>query len=546
MTKYEWETELKKNIHRLPADEIKRVMEYYGELFEDHIERGKTESQIINEFGNPVDVADKILSEYDGELVDDVSVPALNEAKRDAKATQANEPEKESEPKAAPQEQPDEPTTESADEPTLYKNIEIVDEPVSDDGASEQDPSGEKNDGNSRHGAGDVFKSIGLALLGLLAVGFIGCGVYVIVIAFGVMVHNTGSGMVHLAIGAAALAVGVSIGIPLFKSNLLRRTGENKKLGTKLGLTAATLVGAGVVLFISGMSTLGWDFVRLDGTEYTAKSYKVNDVQSMDTVEISLSSFPVDIVRGKDIGIEYFDSSDSFVDVGYENGVLTVWEKHIFNPFETGLLTVGRGSHRFVLTVPDGVRIKAEGANCDMRMTDVKLDSLYIDVTNLDLNVDLADIENEVYISATNVNANITTLSASSMTVDTVNINLDMRLSSADKMSFSSTNINMDMDRVTSRGLTVSGTNITANCEWLTATAFEIDGTNVNITSQRTTSDKLNVDGVNLNAKIEMIGLESDFTIVTDDGPPQTGNTDKTITLDGVNSNVELSFVISA
>lgn len=546
MTKYEWETELKKNIHRLPADEIKRVMEYYGELFEDHIERGKTESQIINEFGNPVDVADKILSEYDGELVDDVSVPALNEAKRDAKATQANEPEKESEPKAAPQEQPDEPTTESADEPTLYKNIEIVDEPVSDDGASEQDPSGEKNDGNSRHGAGDVFKSIGLALLGLLAVGFIGCGVYVIVIAFGVMVHNTGSGMVHLAIGAAALAVGVSVGIPLFKSNLLRRTGENKKLGMKLGLTAATLVGAGVVLFVSGMSTLGWDFVRLDGTEYTAKRYLLDRTQSMETVEISLSSFPVDIVRGKDIGIEYFDSSDSFVDVGYENGVLTVWEKHIFNPFETGLLTVGRGSHRFVLTVPDGVRIKAEGANCDMRMTDVKLDSLYIDVTNLDLNVDLADIENEVYISATNVNANITTLSASSMTVDTVNINLDMRLSSADKMSFSSTNINMDMDRVTSRGLTVSGTNITANCEWLTATAFEIDGTNVNITSQRTTSDKLNVDGVNLNAKIEMIGLESDFTIVTDDGPPQTGNTDKTITLDGVNSNVELSFVISA
>lgn len=68
MTKYEWESELKRNIHRLPDEEIARVMEYYGELFEDKFEGGVPEQQIIAEFGNPVDVADKILSEYDGEL----------------------------------------------------------------------------------------------------------------------------------------------------------------------------------------------------------------------------------------------------------------------------------------------------------------------------------------------------------------------------------------------------------------------------------------------------------------------------------------------
>ena len=69
MTKYEWEHELKKNIHRLPSDEISRVLDYYNEMFEDNIERGKSEREIIREFGNPVDVADKILSEYDGELL---------------------------------------------------------------------------------------------------------------------------------------------------------------------------------------------------------------------------------------------------------------------------------------------------------------------------------------------------------------------------------------------------------------------------------------------------------------------------------------------
>ena len=76
MTKYEWESELKKNIHRLPADEIARVMEYYDELFADKIERGYNEYEIIGQFGNPVDVADKILSGYEGELADaSASVP---------------------------------------------------------------------------------------------------------------------------------------------------------------------------------------------------------------------------------------------------------------------------------------------------------------------------------------------------------------------------------------------------------------------------------------------------------------------------------------
>ncbi|MDE7106895.1 MAG: DUF1700 domain-containing protein, partial [Clostridiales bacterium] len=79
MTKYEWEHELKKNIHRLPADEIARVLDYYNEMFEDNIERGRNEREIIREFGNPVDVADKILSEYEGELLpieECISVPA--------------------------------------------------------------------------------------------------------------------------------------------------------------------------------------------------------------------------------------------------------------------------------------------------------------------------------------------------------------------------------------------------------------------------------------------------------------------------------------
>lgn len=64
MTKYEWETELKKNIHALPVAEQEKALSYYNELFMDKAEAGKTETQIIAEFGNPCDVADQILAEY--------------------------------------------------------------------------------------------------------------------------------------------------------------------------------------------------------------------------------------------------------------------------------------------------------------------------------------------------------------------------------------------------------------------------------------------------------------------------------------------------
>lgn len=64
MTKYEWETELKKCMTRLPKAEQDRVLAYYNELFADRADDGMSEKQIINEFGNPVDVAFKIMTEY--------------------------------------------------------------------------------------------------------------------------------------------------------------------------------------------------------------------------------------------------------------------------------------------------------------------------------------------------------------------------------------------------------------------------------------------------------------------------------------------------
>ena len=64
MTKYEWERELKRHISALPKSEQAKIFDYYGEIFEDKIEAGMSESEIIREFGNPYDVARRILADF--------------------------------------------------------------------------------------------------------------------------------------------------------------------------------------------------------------------------------------------------------------------------------------------------------------------------------------------------------------------------------------------------------------------------------------------------------------------------------------------------
>lgn len=64
MTRHEWEIELKKHMKDLPCVEQERVLEYYNELFADGMESGKSEKQLVSEFGNPVDAAYRIIAEY--------------------------------------------------------------------------------------------------------------------------------------------------------------------------------------------------------------------------------------------------------------------------------------------------------------------------------------------------------------------------------------------------------------------------------------------------------------------------------------------------
>ncbi len=228
MTKYEWETELKKNIHRLPPDEIKRVMEYYGELFDDYAERGKRETEIIGEFGNPVDVADKILSEYEsenGELpketIETVAPPPI------AKKPTVEEPPKKISPTVEPKQSDAEISKIAVEREELSANAESKNETPS--ANAQQLSDSEHSEKRSMRavlfvllniatgGAFFIVAGVIWILLGALAVSgpamALG-GVYVVITSIGVAVTSSvGSGIAQIGMGLASSGLGAALTI---------------------------------------------------------------------------------------------------------------------------------------------------------------------------------------------------------------------------------------------------------------------------------------------------------------------------------------------
>lgn len=64
MTYIKWKDEVESYLNGLSEEEKKKVFSYFAEMYADKRDAGKSEEQIIEEFGAPYDVAKKILGEY--------------------------------------------------------------------------------------------------------------------------------------------------------------------------------------------------------------------------------------------------------------------------------------------------------------------------------------------------------------------------------------------------------------------------------------------------------------------------------------------------
>lgn len=315
-----------------------------------------------------------------------------------------------------------------------------------------------------------------------------------------------------------------------------------KRTSLILAVASAVLI-IGVVVWVVGMSLIDWNFFRLDTTEYTARSYACDS--EVKGISVSLSSFPLTVKKGDSVSLDYYEADNSEVFVEEKDGVLSIVENYKYSPFKSGLFNVGRGAHKFTLTVVSTAKFEIKGINSDVTFDGVSFDEFTINGTNadikfsnvqfgtLDIGVNNCDIEfkdctvDELSIVGTNTDCEINRLTARRMSVHTVNTDIEMDDGKIQDLSVDATNMDIT----------------TKNCEFKSVV---LDGTNVDCTLLRAVLDKLFVDATNLDVDIQIVGKESEYTVKTKGRrmpTNRTGTTDKLIELSGTNNDVTLKFV---
>lgn len=318
----------------------------------------------------------------------------------------------------------------------------------------------------------------------------------------------------------------------------------NKKLKITLAV-AATLIVAGVLAFVIGMSSLGWDFNRLDSTEYTAESYAAAADSGVTRVELDVDSFPIEIVKGDAVALDYYKASNSDVIVSCENGVLSVREQYNYMPFKTGLFGFGRSSRKYRLTLTDGVtECFVKGGNGNITLVGMNFDELDIASTNTRIVLSDCDIRS-FSVDCTNLTMIVKNCKLGTVVADGTNADIEIIGCNGDGASISGTNLDIVVSGSSFAQTTIDGTNCGVVVKDGTYDKLSVVGTNGDYRLKNIFTDALKVRATNLDAVIEINGKAAEYTVKTHGRgmpPERIGSTDKTIELSGTNNDVKLIF----
>ena len=317
------------------------------------------------------------------------------------------------------------------------------------------------------------------------------------------------------------------------------------KKSSKIALISTLTAVVGVIVFIIGMSIIGWDFKRHDVAEYTAKSYAAGQTEHVERIELNIKTFPIVVTLGDVTSLDYYETNDSDTSVTYENGTLKIVEKYMYNPFKSGMFNMSRSGHRFVLTVSDGSDLVINGSNCNISASNIVFSDIDIRVTNLDIM--LKDCTADSFkANSTNLDAKLMGCEMNSLTVDATNAEVSMNGCEIGSVIVDSTNSDVDILGGTYSELSVESTNNDIDIERASVQTIVLRGTNGDYVLENVTVDYLTAEATNLDADLEIAGEKAEYTIKTrGNGLPreQTGTTDKLINLSGLNCEVELKFI---
>lgn len=309
-------------------------------------------------------------------------------------------------------------------------------------------------------------------------------------------------------------------------------------------IVAAVCAAAGIIVWLIGMSAIGWDFTRLDGTKYTASSYAAT--QEIKKIDVKLDTFPIKVMRGESVSLEYYEATGSTVTVTDDDGVLEIKEDYKYDPFKVGFFNFSKSEHAYVLTVTDGVEFDFTGSSSAVTFENMQFTSLAIKSTNSALMFVNTTVE-ALDIVATNAAVNMNDCTVGDITVKSTNLNIVINRTAGNKLIATATNLHADIDNCEFASASLTATNIDIDANSLTVADLSVSGINVNCDIHTLKGMyALYIKGTNISADIVISGIQAEYSFdMHGKNLPSNsvGSTDKKITVYGTNNDVKLKFV---
>lgn len=278
------------------------------------------------------------------------------------------------------------------------------------------------------------------------------------------------------------------------------------------------------VLFVGGMSLIGWNFARLDSNTYVEKVYNIPaDAEPIKAIDVD-SWHGVVVTTGEKFTLKYYDTDESTSEVSLKNGKLVLNQRrtrkwwNFFN-FST---------KKVEITIPENVDLEIEAANLELRAEGVSLGELNIDSVNTD-----------IYS---------TDCTGKNLNVKSTNVHIDIKDSTFDTIYVNGVNNYAELINCTLNKFTQNGINDDLRFNENKIESVYVDSVNLNMKATIFTANLLKIDSTNMTVKVTLSGAKSEYNISGDtlNGklPPAQIGTDpnKIIRIDGVNFSGFINF----
>lgn len=269
------------------------------------------------------------------------------------------------------------------------------------------------------------------------------------------------------------------------------------KIFIAIGVIAVLLGG---MLFVGGMTALGWNFYNLDNEELEAVSLSVDKI---DKVELS-GDWEFCLVKGQTDSISYYNSSLSDINVATsvveDNNVLSFKEnKNLDMSTIFSINGIRRGRVQVVITYSgDSIDVVIGGSSVDLVASNVAIDSLVMSVTSCDVSLRNTTV-NDMKVVGVSTDIELYNSSITALSVDAVSLDLELESCTVGDLNVVATSGDITADDSTIKNSVLKGSSI------------DVDYENCDIF-------KIDADATSLKMELELCGSVSDFNSISASG----------------------------